>query len=182
MSERRPKEERDACVEELLRRIENNLDPRMAREGTTYHVTLQNHEFDCCYTWEQMTGIVNLCSDIMDELWQINSDGFDLNQLNQLEEANAQRSGERFTFLRPLDVFGAYTTVRLRGLVTQISELTGAEGISYVMFGLPFMLDVVNKVFEQLLIRDGFSDDGIWLTCLFFLTRGAMHMVCTEKG
>ncbi len=31
MSERRPKEERDACVEELLRRIENNLDPRMAR-------------------------------------------------------------------------------------------------------------------------------------------------------
>ena len=31
MSERRPKEERDACVEELLRRIENNLDPRTAR-------------------------------------------------------------------------------------------------------------------------------------------------------
>lgn len=31
MSERRQKEERDACVEEILRRIENNLDPRTAR-------------------------------------------------------------------------------------------------------------------------------------------------------
>ncbi len=31
MSERRPKEERDVCVEELLRRIKKNLDPRMAR-------------------------------------------------------------------------------------------------------------------------------------------------------
>ena len=79
-------------------------------------------------------------------------------------------------------MFGAYTTVRLRGLVTQISELTGAEGMSYVMFGLPTMLDVINKVFAQLLISDGFSDDGIWLTCLFFLTRGAMYMGCTEKG
>ena len=54
--------------------------------------------------------------------------------------------------------------------------------MSYVMFGLPSMLDVINKVFAQLLISDGFSDDGIWLTCLFFLTRGAMYMVCTEKG
>lgn len=174
MSTRREKENRDEFVNEILRRVEKNIEPRIVREDTTYHVKFQDMAFDCSYTWEQMTDMVNICSDILDELWQINNNGFDARRLETAKVGLTENQ-----FLQPINLYEAYSTERLTELVDQIGRLTEAGGASYILFGRTFMFDVINNVFERLLIIDGFADDTTWFTCLFFLMRGAMHMRCS---
>ncbi len=129
----------------------------MAGSVAEYDISIGNNHFTYRFKDTTLESIAIICYDIMEELRQINENGFTSADLEMLVESVAGER-KRTTYL---DVYNAFKTPRLEELVDELCQVKNGKKMR--------MINVVYEAFR--FITDHFDDEEMYAFALHLLIR-----------
>lgn len=165
----------DVYTDALLSRLQEDYATEEGIEGgKCYEVSMQDIKFRCAYSDEEMRGIIRTCVKIINELININANGYTKEKLNRLDALDVENDESLEQFRRALDRCNDFTTEKLNLLIAEMAGYTRVGGAWYAMVAAPGFRNVIYAIFEKML--DDSDDEDVWFSCLYFLICGAMRM------
>lgn len=143
-----------------------------------YHVKVQNLEFYCSYSDDELQHIISTCTDLLEIMKQRVNAGETKEHLEdvqkRIKERDKNASPEQREFFdqngyaREISSDECETLIYLLGVYTRV-------GGAYAMFlAYPRMRQADAAVLESCM--DRFDDEEVYYAALYFLTRAAMGM------
>ena len=165
----------DSYTDAILERLQKEYaTEEEGVDGRCYEVSIQNHEFRCAYTDDEMRGIIRTCVKIIKELIDINANGYTKEKLESYDAFGEEDDKSAEHFGKLVERCKDFGTERLDSLVAEMAGYTRVGGAWYMLVAAPGFRNVIYAVFERMLIDS--DDENMWFTCLYFLIRGAMNM------
>lgn len=156
--------------DEVVKRIMENDNPYVVKDGEHYDVTAVNLHFTCSYSDDEIKKIASLCLDLLEELRRINEDGYtkeDLNQVKNLKDDDTQLLGN-------IRIYNSFKTEKIEDIILDLGDVTRVDGAYYMVISKPAFIQGINVVFS--FIIDNFENAEAYFSALFMLIRCAMHM------
>ncbi len=165
----------DTIRDEVLRRILEDENPYMERNGNVYDVHAVNVHFVCSYTDEEITQISQLCYEMLEELKRINENGYTKKDLGAAKE---KYSSEKHSFLDDISIYNTFSTEKIEELIGKLAETVRIGGTYFILFAKPLFIQGICVVYDYII--DGFEDPNMYFSALFMLMRMAMRMHSDE--
>lgn len=143
-----------------------------------YHVKLQNLDFYCDYSDDELQHMISTCTDILEVLKQRANAGETKESLadikKRIEERNQDLSPEHRDHLNGIGYAREVSSDECETLIYLLGVYTRVGGAYAMLLAYPRMRQANAIIFETFI--DRFDDTGVYYTSLYFLTRAAMGM------
>ena len=162
---------------EALRRIMENENDYVVKDGEMYDVHAFSLHFRCCFSDEEMDQIASLCLELMEELRSINDSGYSREDLERAKE-EVKESVDTESIFWYLNVCKRFMTEKADKIVRKIGVTARVGGAYYYFISRPTFMQAVYYIFDGTI--DNFTDVNDYFTAFFMLILMAMHMHSDE--
>lgn len=136
-----------------------------------YEVPLQEIRFVTAMTDEELRDSARLTIDLMEELKNINNNGFDKAAFAKVDQDSKILENEAAQFFRIWYLMSTDELIRIKNKIDSVRRVDGA----WAMFiSNPRLISAIVAVYDVLV--DHFDDEELYETCSYFLYRAVMKM------
>ena len=161
--------------DEVVRRILANEAQYIEKYGDIYDVHAINLHFTCSYSDDEIRSIGDLCLELLEELRQINANGY---TREDFVKAKKESAGDKELLFEALGVYMTYANEKVEDIVDRLCKVTRVGGAYFMIMSKPGFIQGINSVYE--FIIDEFDDARMYFSAIFMLIRVAMHMHSDE--
>lgn len=167
---------RDVNVMAVSMRI-NDFRKELSTENTyKYELELQGCRFITYLSEEEINESVNYAIDLMEELKEINNNGFGEQQFNELVTEVKNKTDSQVGIF--MAIYNEFCTERLSEKITEISEFRRVGGAFAMLIEQPILISSITAVFEK--VVDNFDDEELYTFAVYFLARAILRMHSEE--
>ncbi len=159
--------------DEVVRRILHNDDDHVKKDGSLYHVVVNNLTFTCSYSDDEIKDIASLCLELLEELRNINENGYTRKELEKAQQVHDDKQ-----IVGTMDIYKSFATAKIEDIVKRLGETTRVGGSFYIIVARPVFIRGIYVVFD--LIIDNFENAELYFSALYLLIRIAMYMHGSE--
>ena len=140
-----------------------------------YEVPLQEIRFVTAMTDEELKDSARLTIDLMEELKNINNNGFDKAAFEKVDQDSKNLENKVAQVLR---IWNLMSTDELICIMYEIDSVRRVGGAWAMFISNPGLISAVVSVYDVLV--DHFDDEELYVTCSYFLYRAVMKMHSNE--
>lgn len=163
---------REVNVMAVCMRINDFRKELVAENTYKYELELQGCKFITYLSEEEINKSINYALDLMEELKEINNNGFGELQFKELVTEMENKTDSQVGMF--LTIFNEFSSERLREIIAEISEFRQVGGAFATLIEQPVLISGIVAVFEKMVAN--FEDKELYTFAVYFLTRAILKM------